>query len=84
MKNVLKLALLYTGVYFVFIAAYWVALVTITVFWKPLAWFFCCVFVLMGVEYFVKRRQVLGKFGLKPSGNEETDRRAFAKALFTK
>ena len=59
MNNVLKLALVYTGVYFVFLVIYWIVFVTLAIFWKPLSIFFCVVFAALGIEYFVKRRRLL-------------------------
>lgn len=56
MINVLKLAAVYTGMYFVFCTLYWICFVTVSLFWKPIAIFFTVVLTLLGVEYFVKGR----------------------------
>lgn len=57
MLNVLKLAALYTGIYFVFLLAYWICMVTLLVFWKPLVTFFCVIFAWFGIEYFINRHR---------------------------
>ena len=87
MRNVLKLAAIYTGVYFLFLMAYWICFVTIAIFWKPLVTFFVIIFAWFGIEYFIqyrRRAHALGKFGLKPSGNDAQDRAAFTNALFNR
>jgi len=55
MFNVLKVALVYTGVYLVFCIAYLLLLVGIQIFWKPVIVFFAIVLAWLGYDYYTNR-----------------------------
>jgi len=55
MNNVLKATLVYTGAYFIFCLVYWLVLVTLNLFWKPIALFAVVLFTLLGIDYALKR-----------------------------
>jgi len=85
MLNVLKNALIYTGIYFIITTVvFWTIFfvhVAVLVFWKPMLLVFAILVLVFTWDY-LKARKVLGKFNLRPSGNRETDIKAFATELF--
>lgn len=85
MLNVLKNALIYTGIYFIITTViFWTMFfvhVAILVFWKPMLLVFAILVLIFTWDY-LKARNVLGKFNLRPTGNRDADIKAFATELF--
>lgn len=58
MFNVLKNTLVYTGLYFVYCTAVFLVLVTIQLFWKPIAFMFCVILALLTFGHYVPKYAV--------------------------
>jgi len=54
MNNVLRNALIYTGLYFVYCMLVMLVLVTIQIFWKPIAFMFCIILALLTLDHYSK------------------------------
>lgn len=58
MLNVLKNTIIYTGIYFVYCTAVFLVLVTIQLFWKPIAFMFCIILALLTLGHYAPKWQV--------------------------
>ena len=54
MNNVLKNTLIYTGLYFLYCMAVMLVLITINIFWKPVAFMFCIILALLTLDHYSK------------------------------
>lgn len=59
MFNILKNSLIYTAVYFVYCTAVFLLLVTIQIFWKPVAFMFCIIVALLTLGHFYPNFKVI-------------------------
>lgn len=73
MLNVLKQTAIYTGIYFIFLAAYWVAFLTILFFWKPLVTFFIVMFAWFGYQYAIDTINARKRAKLRQSAEDFAD-----------